>query len=284
MVRGLPYAPSCLFFSPLQMGHGGNLLVAQAESYNFQDRNVLDWNYFAMNYREWLLTEIGRKASTARDYYHAIYKDSINSLLVSAGLSPLFQATSSEQVRHSLEVLMQLEEFRSINRNAHNRYTATIRRYVEYMRYLETADLEKEDVSEIENLADLTETQRNYLISCRLCQGEYRQQLLDLWEGRCSVTSVSQNQMLIASHIKPWRLSNARERTAPANGLLLIPQLDRAFDQGLITFHETSGKIVISPHFEEYEQTGIFKTMKLRMLPPDTKDYLEFHRENIFLS
>jgi 5-methylcytosine-specific restriction protein A len=51
--------------------------------------------------------------------------------------------------------------------------------------------------------------------------------------------------LLKASHIKPWRDSDNAERLDIYNGLLLIPNLDSAFDKGYISFDD-GGKIIIS--------------------------------------
>ena len=51
--------------------------------------------------------------------------------------------------------------------------------------------------------------------------------------------------MLLASHIKPWRDSNHQERLDKFNGLLLLANLDKAFDLGFISFDD-SGKVPIS--------------------------------------
>ena len=43
-------------------------------------------------------------------------------------------------------------------------------------------------------------------------------------------------ELLVASHIKPWKNSDSKtERTNPMNGLTLNALHDKAFDRGLIT-------------------------------------------------
>ena len=42
--------------------------------------------------------------------------------------------------------------------------------------------------------------------------------------------------LLIASHIKPWHVCDDKERLDKFNGLMLSPNIDALFDNGLITF------------------------------------------------
>ncbi len=88
-----------------------------------------------------------------------------------------------------------------------------------------------------------------------------------------------------ASHIKPWRDSDNAERLDKYNGLLLIPNLDVAFDKGLISFKD-DGMIMISPHLspQEIDLLGIKKDMKIKKekLTHNHKKYLKYHRNKIF--
>jgi putative restriction endonuclease len=83
------------------------------------------------------------------------------------------------------------------------------------------------------------------LIKARIGQGAFRAKLIVLW-GSCAVTGYKDLNLLVASHIKPWSVSSNSERLDVYNGLLLVPNLDKAFDSGFISFKE-SGEIMISP-------------------------------------
>jgi predicted restriction endonuclease len=87
--------------------------------------------------------------------------------------------------------------------------------------------------------------------------------------------------MLKASHIKPWKDSDNKERLDKFNGLLLSAHLDSAFDNGLISFTDT-GEIIISPSFTEAEHFSIDPSMKLKQVFEENKPYLSYHRKNIF--
>jgi len=118
----------------------------------------------------------------------------------------------------------------------------------------------------------------------RIGQSGFRDDVVRLWSGQCAVTGVSDLRLLIASHIKSWRLSNDRERVDRFNGLLLEARLDRLFDRGLITF-APNGLMELSPQLTsaDVELLGLSQEMRLTEVPTESSSYLEFHRQNIFL-
>lgn len=141
-------------------------------------------------------------------------------------------------------------------------------------------------VEGIENIpVGISETERQALIKIRVGQGVFRQQLLNHWDNRCSVTGCRIPNVLIASHIKPWRdCHGADEKLDVMNGLLLIPNLDALFDKGFISFDD-NGRIIISPQLsdDDQERLGVNKDMVLRKtLSEQHKIYLKHHREKIF--
>lgn len=129
---------------------------------------------------------------------------------------------------------------------------------------------------------NLAETERNAISKSRIGQGVYRDGLFRLW-GSCAVTGYTRPTMLLASHIKPWKSCSNKERLDPYNGLLLHPTIDRFFDKGFISFDD-SGNLLKARDIvnEELQLVGVDPAAKLRMLPNNTKLYLEFHRDTIF--
>ena len=89
------------------------------------------------------------------------------------------------------------------------------------------------------------ETERTGLVTSRVGQGYYRQEILAKWGNTCPVTNCSIKEILISSHIVSWSESNDDERLDPENGILLSPNADALFDKHIISFDET-GKIIIS--------------------------------------
>jgi hypothetical protein len=126
------------------------------------------------------------------------------------------------------------------------------------------------------------DTERKAVIKSRLGQGVFRELLIQKW-GACSVTGMNFIPMLRASHIKPWCVSSNEERLDPENGLLLIPNLDVAFDRGFISFNDC-GEILISTELSLEIQIilGIDFTMKLTKIFDGNKKYLDYHRNAAF--
>lgn len=125
-------------------------------------------------------------------------------------------------------------------------------------------------------------TEREAIIRARVGQGVYRQALLKYWQG-CSVSGVSLAPMLRASHIKPWRDATHLERLDPFNGLLLTPNFDQAFDQGLISFTEAGNILIASALDIDLQQAlGIDAGCCLRAVDSRHSGYLAWHREHRF--
>lgn len=115
-------------------------------------------------------------------------------------------------------------------------------------------------------------------------QSRYREQLLEQCRF-CPFTMVSDERLLIASHIKPWAACSDREKLDPYNGYMLTPLYDKLFDKGFITFTETR-HVVLSEFLSPltWRQLGLKSNMYLRSLPMDDKriEYLRFHQQSVF--
>lgn len=81
----------------------------------------------------------------------------------------------------------------------------------------------------------VTETEKQSLVQARRGQGLFRSRVR-AFEPRCRVTFVSSDKLLVASHIKPWKVASNEERLDGNNGLFLSPHIDKLFDGGFITF------------------------------------------------
>lgn len=133
-------------------------------------------------------------------------------------------------------------------------------------------------------IATADATERVALTKSRIGQGIFRDQLLELWRGKCCVTGLSVRPLLRASHIKPWRDSNNAERLHRFNGLLLSPNYDAAFDEGLVTFAD-DGHIIISAALPAHElaPAGISLDARIQALRHDHLPFLRHHREEVFI-
>jgi len=148
------------------------------------------------------------------------------------------------------------------------------------VKYIDSDKIKKE-VFNIENSNTIIEDKKQ-LVRARIGQGEYRSKLLDECPF-CPITLVSDDRLLIASHIKPWSLSNDFEKTDPKNGFMLTPTFDRLFDRGFLSFTNDK-KTILSPFLSNmtYSKLGISDSKIISQLPINGREeYLEFHRNNI---
>lgn len=125
-------------------------------------------------------------------------------------------------------------------------------------------------------------TEQFGVVKQRIGQNQFRQSLLMKWDYRCAVTSYDKPEILIASHIIPWKDSDDAHRMNVNNGLLLSPNIDALFDKNLISF-EDSGHIIICNTllFSQYEKLGIHSDMKLRFVNEEMKAFLKIHRQTL---
>lgn len=126
-------------------------------------------------------------------------------------------------------------------------------------------------------------TERQGLVTSRVGQGAYRKSILFRWKFKCAVTEYSKKEILIASHIVPWKDSNDDERLDVDNGILLSPTYDALFDQRLISF-ENNGKIILSDTLSQtnYSKIGVTGKECIKNLSLGNITYLERHQKLIF--
>jgi hypothetical protein len=139
--------------------------------------------------------------------------------------------------------------------------------------------LEKEQ-EEIDKLIDSPE--KKIITKARVGQGKYREELLKLCPF-CPITLVSDDRLLIASHIKPWAKSENFEKTDPMNGFMLTPTFDLLFDRGFLSFTNDK-KSILSPFLSKmtYSKLGISDDKIFSHVPTDGREnYLEYHRAEI---
>ena len=98
------------------------------------------------------------------------------------------------------------------------------------------------EINRVQNDSTLSVTEREAIVKARVGQGKFRDKLVDYWRG-CSVSTFSHFDLLIASHIMPWRDADNQQRLDVFNGLLLLPNYDKLFDKGYISFDD-NGRII----------------------------------------
>lgn len=143
--------------------------------------------------------------------------------------------------------------------------------------------LAKQEENKISN-SQLSSTKKETLIQARIGQGKYRKNLIEDCQY-CPITLVNDERLLIASHIKPWSVSNDKEKIDCKNGFALTPTFDKLFDNGFITFRDDK-KMLVSPWISPMNQKRlcIYSEKDIPKLQLDEQRcrYLEYHRNNIY--
>ena len=226
-------------------------------------------------YKRWALS-FGKSERTASSYIGAVQG-------VLSDMAKRYQITETEltqvgsfyQYQQVTTLLYELQEFKEKDERGKSMYSSALKSYGQFLADLGHVDVTK-DVDEILQSDELTATEKTALVNARVGQGQFRQRLFTQWQG-CAVTGYAMPAMLVASHIKPWRSATNSERLDPDNGLLLLANLDKAFDRGFITFAD-NGEIIIAEVLERPEVLGIRHGMRLQIRPQNLK-YLHYHRE-----
>lgn len=143
--------------------------------------------------------------------------------------------------------------------------------------------------SEFENIPE--GEYRELRMKQRVGQYFFRMAILNSYAYRCCVTGMNEPQLLIASHIKPWNVSDEKtERTNPQNGLCLNALHDKAFDKGLITINNKY-EIIISKQMKNTEMDQATKDWFMKydhkeIIKPDKffpdPQFIEYHNDVIF--
>lgn len=164
-----------------------------------------------------------------------------------------------------------------------------------YQAQIIKAKLQNKDIAEVVGIKDIESIPPGeyieQLMKVRVGQYFFRKSVLNSYGNRCCITGINKADLLIASHIKPWAVSDEHtERTNPSNGLCLNALHDRAFDKGLITI-DTQYRIIISDRLKDVEmdnETSIWfwKYNKQCIDLPDKfrpgKSFIEYHNDVVF--
>ncbi|OSI16968.1 HNH endonuclease [Neisseria dumasiana] len=119
-------------------------------------------------------------------------------------------------------------------------------------------------------------------------QQKYRKDVLNHMP-QCPFTLITDEILLIASHIKPYmaciKEDNELEALDYLNGLALTPTYDWLFDQGYITFLD-DGRLICGTRLSLYtwEKLNINPNAKnkMRIYPEGREKYLAYHRQYVF--
>lgn len=196
----------------------------------------------------------------------------------------LNQEMVNDIVNHLKRTIPERDKYNSLR--GVNDIVSGLNRFLEYVNSDYRKKLDDSILVEEQNIrknVQLGTTEREALIKSRIGQGLFRQLLIKYWNG-CSVTQCHTYPLLVASHIKPWRKSDNKQRIDVFNGLLLTPNLDKLFDLGYISFGKT-GKIICSEFLTPSDRKifGIDTRIVLRRIEEQHIPYLTYHQEYCLL-
>lgn len=143
----------------------------------------------------------------------------------------------------------------------------------------------EEDIS----VTDYTGETRQAIVQLRIKQRFFRRAVLSSYRTCCCISGVSDERLLVASHIVPWSVDKSN-RLNPSNGLCLSAIHDRAFDGGLFTL-SNDWRVILSTQMQATKDEFLKRTFlavegKQIELPdrfvPDQK-FLAHHRNMLFL-
>ena len=129
--------------------------------------------------------------------------------------------------------------------------------------------------------------EKQRLVKTRLNQNIFRTIILATYNNKCCIIGISNQELLIASHIIPWS-KDEKNRMNPMNGLALNALHDKAFEVGLITIDADTYKIRISPSLNKKDAPKSIKQNfldyegKVILLPDKflpNKDFLKAHND-----
>ncbi|MEX2488937.1 MAG: HNH endonuclease [Pseudomonadales bacterium] len=278
---GSPSSESALF-SLVEYAYLDPVLFAELQSPEArqQARTLLLSNLedLSVQFHRWLLA-MGKSEKTAKNYVGAI-KGSLSNWAAAAHISDqnLIAIQSPAAIKDISDGLANYEVFRERDSRGKRMYSAALNAYKDFLADLCQMGI-SEDIESIITDPQLDQTQKAAMVNTRIGQGKFRDNLIQYWQG-CAVTRYKQYDLLMASHIKPWRASSNEERLSHYNGILLIPNLDKAFDKGYITF-DNKGDIQISDFIETPQTLGITGLLKIQF-DNAHKDYLDYHRKKVF--
>ena len=132
------------------------------------------------------------------------------------------------------------------------------------------------------------ETTVERLIQARVGQMDFRRGLLGSKSAYCAFTGITDSSLLIAGHIKPWRVCNNEERLDVQNGLLFTPTFDRLFNNGYISFLDNR-KLMISPLLNRKTTKLLGLEIEMEVDVPilgasnsRRRNFLDYHRSQVF--
>ena len=133
----------------------------------------------------------------------------------------------------------------------------------------------------LQQIQNLSSTEKEVITKQRVGQGLFKDLLKNKYHCKCALCGIQTEQMLVGSHIKPWKDCSDAEKLDVNNGLLLCVHHDALFDKHLISF-EDSGDLIVSPTLTPNERIQLqIAAIPSISVGPGMKPYLADHRSKL---
>ena len=201
-------------------------------------------------------------------------------------------ALHASMTSDDIEAILSAEEIARTSRSIYTKkadianFRSALRKYKSFLES-DYRQLQEETVlaeeQKVKKCLAIPNTEKTAIIRARVGQGLFRERLISYWRG-CSISNYKHYDILVASHIKPWRVSDNNQRIDVFNGLLLLPNYDKLFDRGYISF-DANGRIVFSSYFPRSDRMlfGMTDAIRLLKISDNHQAYLKYHRDNCLL-
>jgi len=124
-------------------------------------------------------------------------------------------------------------------------------------------------------------------VKIRIGQSEFRSLVLSNFQSKCCLSGISEEGLLVASHIIPWSRDKSK-RGDPGNGLCLFVEFDKYFDKGMISISDDFS-VIVSNRCSSFsrplrDRLAAIEGRKMASpsVTPINPAFLQYHRENIF--
>lgn len=244
-------------------------------------------NPILTDFQNWMSEHRELSPATIEKYtrsINSISKDMIQINLIDKNLTDM----SLVELDLAIALIIRNEAFIAKNKKGNHMYSNGLKQFRYFI--LDCVDAsdkkELEIVKSIEEDTTIKATEKQAIVKSRIGQGEFRKQLINKYAGKCVVTGIDLTKLLVASHIKPWSVSDNKERISSENGLLLSANYDKLFDSGLITF-KNDGTIITSSFINSNNKSllGLTDDIKVDLKStPEMLSNLEYHRDVLFVA
>jgi hypothetical protein len=153
------------------------------------------------------------------------------------------------------------------------------------IRVVQNVNFEPPTEEEVEDTYQIEDMRKE--VNVREKQSWFHKQVATNFEGKCCLSGIREDALLIASHIVPWA-DDKTIRLDPSNGLLLDTLHDRLFDRGFISFTDDL-KVIVRPPWKECSDPlrQLLKSLKGRQARHPIRKginpaYLCYHRKHRF--